>query len=145
MSQSTTLLSRWRRWWLSVAIATIFAWYGGPARLWALAYVGLFGLAIVVEQFTAPRIAAATHRKRVAWLRETYYGSFTATSSTLTHTLAGQSRSIDWNEIESVVYSNDPITQSPEWSFRARRPTGRLLARKLVWCILLRIPTVIAT
>jgi hypothetical protein len=124
--RSTALLNRRPQWWLCLAIVTIGVCYGRPARLWALVYGGLFGLAIIAERFIAPRAAAARHGKMVARLRETYYGSFTATSSTLTHTLAGRSRSIDWNEIESVAYSNDPFTQSPEWWFRARRATGGL-------------------
>lgn len=128
MAPWTSLLSRWRRWWLSLAIAAIVVWYGESARVWALIYVGLFGFTVIAEQFVGPRIAAARHGKRVARLRETYYGSFTATPTTLTHTLAGQSRSIDWSEIESVAYSNDPISQSPEWSFRVRRATGKLLS-----------------
>jgi hypothetical protein len=126
MSRSTALLVRRPRWWLSLAIVTFGVWYDGPARLWALLYGGLFGLAILAERFIAPRAAAARHGKMVARLRETCYGSFTATSSTLTHTFAGRSRSIDWNEIESVAYSNDPFTQGPEWWFRAHRATGRL-------------------
>lgn len=105
---------------LSVLVIVTLAWIDPQARPWIVG-IGVFtGLAMIV---------AKTLRRRAAWRAsrtEHRYGSFEATLSTLTFTREGKSRSIRWDEVESVAYSEDPITREPEWWLRSHGPADRL-------------------
>ena len=54
------------------------------------------------------------------------HGSLEATPSAVTFTRGGKSQSIGWDEVESVAYSEDPMTQEREWWLRGGGRPDRL-------------------
>jgi hypothetical protein len=110
----------WRRarWALSVTAIAALAWIDPEARPWIVGSAVLAGLATIVAK--SARRAANESR------HEYSYGSVEATPSTVTFTRYGKSQSIRWDEIESVAYGEDPLTQEPEWWLRGHGHADRL-------------------
>jgi hypothetical protein len=114
---------RWARITLSAMAIVALACVDPQARPWIAGFGVFAGLATIVatavRRRLATRVAGESRRKHP-------YGSFEATPSTITFTRYGKSQSIRWDEVESVAYGSDPMTQEPEWWLRGRGRADRL-------------------
>jgi len=113
----------WRRvrWALSVVAVAGWAWLDPRARPGIVGFGVLVGLMMILARAVG-RSRRAANEARHRYL----HGSLEATPSAVTFTRGGECQSIGWDEVESVAYSEDPMTQEREWWLRGGGRPDRL-------------------
>jgi len=127
-----------RRWWSKASILILVGLLGGWR--WAVFVLVLVAASEVLHSWTVRRNA----RQAV----KTYAGEISASATAVTYVHLGKSKSIDWDEIESITVTRDPLTETIEWCLRStagvRRsisiPDHPVIRTQLMQCLAAHLP-----
>jgi hypothetical protein len=115
---TSALIRRLRaRSWPTAAVAAVFLVLNPHRWPWivlvVIVVVAANALVLWATQSTAKRLQLVARREHLAFI-----GSLSATSSTLTYTRHGKTVSIEWAEIKSIAYAEDPPLEQRQWLLR---------------------------
>ena len=108
----TFALSARANWRLTLSIAVFGILISPSAWPWVLL------VAIIVPPILRYLFRIALDRQ-AARIHLAAYGSFSATATTLSYTQNGRTVSIKWDDVQSLAFGEDPLSQQNEWQLRA--------------------------